>query len=317
MDRLDELTVFIAILDAGSLSGAARKLRRSPPSVTRTLVALEERVGSRLVERTTRRLAPTEAGRRLAEHARRLLTGYDSAIAEIAGSPLQGILRVTAPVVFGRRHVAPVIGDFLEAYPSLRAELMLSDRNLDLIEHEIDVAVRIGFLADSSLVARRIGEVGRLLVASPTYLARRGAPSRPADLARHDVIFPTDRPNQQGWRFQVDGREQVVRLTPRMAVNEVDAMLSVVREGRGIGRALSYQVVEDLAAGHLVRLLPECEPAPLPVQLVTPSAPHMAPKARAFIDFAAPRLSALRVLTHGRETAVCNGPYRSGDSAVA
>ncbi|WP_414474335.1 LysR family transcriptional regulator [Microvirga sp. M2] len=317
MDRLDELTVFIAILDAGSLSGAARKLRRSPPSVTRTLVALEERVATRLVERTTRRLAPTEAGRHFAEHAQRLLAGYESAIAEVSGRPLQGVLRITAPVVFGRRHVAPVIGDFLDAYPSLRAELTLSDRNLDLIEHEIDVAVRIGFLADSGLVARRIGEVGRVLVASPAYLARRGAPSRPADLARHDVIFPTDGPGQQGWRFQVDGREQVIRLTPRMAMNEVDAMLSVVREGRGIGRALSYQVVEDFAAGRLVRLLPQCEPAPLPVQLVMPSAPHMAPKARAFIDFAAPRLSALRVLTHSREALVCNGQYPSGKSTVA
>jgi DNA-binding transcriptional LysR family regulator len=296
MDRLDELAVFIAILDAGSLTGAARKLRRSPPSVTRSLVSLEERVGARLVERTTRRLAPTEAGRQLAEHARRLLAGYDGAIGEISGLPLRGVLRVTAPLVFGRRHVAPIIGEFLDAYPSMRVELTLSDRNLDLIEHEIDVAVRIGPLTDSSLVARRVGEVGRLLVASPAYLERRGTPRRPSDLAEHDVIFPTDRPNQQGWRFLAAGREQVVRLVPRLAVNEVDAMLMAVRAGRGIGRALSYQVVEDVTGGRLVRLLPEFEPHPLPVHLVTPSAPHMSPKARAFIDIAVPALSTLQVL---------------------
>ncbi len=296
MDRLDELAVFIAILDAGSLTGAGRKLRRSPPSITRSLVALEERVGARLVGRTTRRLAPTEAGRQLAEHARRLLAGYESAIGEVSGLPLRGVLRVTAPLVFGRRHVAPIIGNFLDAHPSMRVELTLSDRNLDLIEHEIDVAVRIGPLTDSSLVARRVGEVGRVLVASPTYLERRGVPRHPSDLTEHDVIVPTDRPTQQGWRFQVAGREHVVRLTPRLAVNEVDAMLLAVRAGRGIGRALSYQVIEDLASGHLVRLLPGFEPDPLPVHLVTPSAPHMAPKARAFIDVAAPALSSLEVL---------------------
>lgn len=317
MDRLDELAVFVAILDAGSLSGAARKLRRSPPSVTRTLVALEERVGTRLVERSTRRLAPTEAGRQFAEHARRLLSGYESAIADVSGRALHGVLRITAPVVFGRRHVAPLIGDFLEAYPSLRAELTLSDGNLDLIEHEIDVAVRIGFLADSGLVARRIGEVGRLLVASPAYLARRKAPRRPADLAEHDVISPSDRPSLQGWRFRGDGGEQVIRLMPKIAMNEVDPMLSLVRDGRGIGRALSYQVVEDLAAGRLVRLLPECEPAPLPVHLVTPSAPHMAPKARAFIDFAEPRLGALEVLTGTREAPACDTQIPRGENAVA
>ncbi|MFC4171268.1 LysR family transcriptional regulator [Microvirga sp. GCM10011540] len=296
MDRLDELAVFIAILDAGSLTGAGRKLRRSPPSVTRSLAALEERVGARLVERSTRRLAPTEAGRQLAEHARRLLSGYDSAIGEISGAPLRGVLRVTAPLVFGRRHVAPVIGNFLDAYPSMRAELILSDRNLDLIEHEIDVAVRIGPLSDSSLVARRVGAVGRLLVASPAYIERRGLPRRPADLAEHDVIFASDRADQQAWRFRSAGREQVVRLVPRLAVNEIDAMLLAVRAGRGIGRPLSYQVVDDLAAGHLVRLIPKFEPEPLPVHIVMPSTQRMPPKARAFVDLAAPALGALDVL---------------------
>jgi len=296
MDRLDELTVFIAILDAGSLTGAGRKLRRSPPSVTRSLAALEDRVGARLVERTTRRLAPTEAGRQLAEHARRLLADYESAIGEVSGQPLRGVLRVTAPLVFGRRHVAPIIGDFLDAHPSMRVELTLSDRNLDLIEHEIDVAVRIGPLTDSSLVARRVGEVGRVLVASPAYLDRHGTPRLPGDLAEHDVIVPTDRPSQQGWRFQAAGRERVVRVIPRLAVNEVDAMLLAVRAGRGIGRALSYQVVEDIASGTLVRLLSEFEPDPLPVHIVVPSVQHLAPKARAFVDLAAPALSALEVL---------------------
>ncbi len=296
MDRLDELEVFIAILDSGSLAGAARLLRRSPPAVTRTLAALEDRIGTRLVERTTRRLTPTEAGRRLAQQGRRLLADYQAAVREDAEAPLRGTLRITAPVVFGRRHVAPVVNSYLDRYPDMRVELVLNDRNLDLIEEGLDVALRIGPLPDASLVARRVGEVRRLLVASPAYLARRGAPRSLSDLAQHDVIFTAIRALAPEWRFRHDGQDRVVQLKPRLSVNEIDAVLLAAKAGRGLARMLSYQVADELAAGTLLRLLPDTEPPPLPVHLVIASARHMAPKLRAFLDHAAERLGELAVL---------------------
>jgi len=293
MDRLDELDVFLAILDSGSLAGAGRKLRRSPPAVTRTLAALEERIGTRLVERTTRRLTPTEAGRRLGEHARRLLADYRSAVQEDPAAPLRGTLRVTAPVVFGRRHMAPLVNSYLDRYPEMRVELVLHDRNLDLIDEGLDVALRIGALADTSMVARRVGEVRRLLVASPAYLARRGTPASPAALAQHDAIFTSGGALAPEWRFRHGGQERTVALAPRLTVNEIDAVLLAAKEGRGIARVLSYQVADDIAQGSLVRLLPDYEPPPLPVQLLVSSARHMAPKLRTFLDLAVGALEQL------------------------
>ncbi len=296
MDRLDELAIFVAIVDEGSLAAAGRKLRRSPPAVTRALAALEDRAAVRLVERTTRRCRLTEAGRRLAEHARQLLAGYGDAVGEAAAGSVRGLLRVTAPLVFGRRHVTPVVASFLDAYPGMRVELVLSDRNLDLIGDGLDVALRIGPLADSSLVARRVGEVRRLLVASPSYLAVAPRLRAPADLVRHDAVFTATRPGPLEWRFGDGARGQAVRLVPRLMVNDVEAMLLAVRAGRGVGRALSYQVADDLASGALVRLLPELEPPALPVQLVVPSARHLSPKARSFLDHAARALATLGVI---------------------
>jgi DNA-binding transcriptional LysR family regulator len=299
MDRLEELAVFVAILDAGSLAAAARRLRRSPPAVTRCLATLEDRLGVRLVERTTRRLAPTEAGRRFAEQARRLLAGYDETLrAAGADEPLRGLLRVTAPVVFGRRHVMPVIADFLRIYPQISVEAVFSDNNLDLIEAELDVAVRIGPLADSGLVARRVGEVESMLVASPSYIARRGAPQCLAALAEHDVIFTSGRPVPVEWRLTEDGRERSVRLTPRLMVNQVEASLSAAREGLGIARALSYQVVEDLEAGRLVQVLPGSGLPRRPVHLVVSGTRNMAARTRVFLDHAVQAFESLGVI-HG------------------
>ena len=201
MDRLDELTVLVTVLEAGSLAAASRRLRRSPPSITRALAALEDRVGARLVERTTRHLTATEAGRTLAGQARAVLAGYAEAVRDASEAPLRGTLRVTAPVVFGRRHVTPLVATFLDAQPTVTVDLVLADRNLDLVEEGLDAAVRIGPLADSSLVARRVGEVRRVLVASPEYLAARGTPRKPGDLAGHDAIFSASRPMPIEWRF--------------------------------------------------------------------------------------------------------------------
>jgi DNA-binding transcriptional LysR family regulator len=286
MDRLDELAIFVAILEAGSLVSAARRLRRSPPAVTRALSSLEDRIGLRLVDRTTRRLAPTEAGSALAERARALLADYDAVLVGASQAPVRGVLRITAPVQFGRRHVAPIVSAFLNEYPDARVELSLNDRNLDLIEEGLDVAVRIGPLADSSLVARQVGNVRRVVVASPAYLARHGVPRTPSDLATHDTIFGMARSSAREWRFGPSQRGPTVRLSPRLLVDDVEAQLQAAQAGRGIARVLSYQVTDELAAGTLVRLLQDFEPEPLPVQLVTLSRSHVAPKVRAFLDTA-------------------------------
>ena len=296
MDRLDEFAIFVAIIDSGSLTAAARRLRRSPPAVTRALATLEDRLGARLFERTTRRLSPTEAGRDLAPRARRLLNDYDAATIGVSAAPVRGLVRVTAPVQFGRRHVAPIVSSFLDRFPETQIELVLNDRNLDLIEEGLDLAVRIGPLSDSALKVRRVGEVRRVVVASPVYLAKRGTPKTPADLNRHDTIFGTARAGTPEWRFGPSARGPVVRLSPRLLVNEIEAQLIAVRAGRGIARVLSYQVAEDLAAGTLLRLLSSYEPAPLPVQLVTLSGGHRAPKVRAFLDHAADAFRQLGVI---------------------
>ncbi len=300
MDRLDELAIFAAIVETGSLAAAGRRLRRSPPAVTRALAALEERAGARLVERTTRRLAPTEAGRELAEEARRLVSDYDTALTKLANAPIKGLVRITAPAVFGRRHVTPIVASFLDRHPATEVELVLNDRNIDLIDNDIHVAVRIGPLADSTLVARRVGSVRRILVAAPAYLERRGTPATLADLAGHDAIFGLPQRGGDEWRFGPGDRGPLLRFVPRLRVNDVSAMLHAVRAGRGIGRPLSYQVARDLDAGVLVRLMQDFEPGALPVQLVVPGGRHMAPRVRAFLDHAVEAFADLAVI-HGND----------------
>lgn len=287
MDRLDELDIFVGIAEAGSLAGAARRLGRSTPAVTRALASLEKRIGVRLVERTTRRLSLTEAGRELLRRARAVLSDYDVVLHALADAPITGLLRITAPVPFGRMHIVPLVMDFLDAFPEVRVELVLNDRNLDMIDEGLDVALRIGALADSGLVARKVGEVRRVTVASPDYLRARGTPRRPADLARHDLIFGRLPAAEREWLFGMGGRGATTRLSPRLRVNDIHGVLFAVRAGRGIARLLSYQVKDELTAGHLVRILREFEREPVPVQLVTPSAAYMAPKTRAFLDYAA------------------------------
>ncbi|WP_207485102.1 LysR family transcriptional regulator [Arenibaculum pallidiluteum] len=294
MDRIDELEILVAVVETGSLAGAARRLGRSAPAVTRGLAALERRVGLRLVERTTRRLAPTEAGRELADQGRRLASEYEGAISAASSAPLRGLLRITAPLAFGRRHVTAAVASFLDLHPGIDVELNLHDRNLDLIEERLHIAVRIGRLSDSGLVARRVGSVRRVVVAAPDYLARRGSPQAPEDLLGHDTIVATGVTTVSEWRFgpgadigaALGKGGRSVRLAPRLRVNDVDAALQAVRAGRGIARALSYQAAEDLAAGRMVRLLRAFEPDPLPVQVVVPSGGALPPKVRAFLDHA-------------------------------
>lgn len=295
MDRLDELAVFVRIVEEGSLVRAARRLRRSPPSVTRALAALEDRVGQRLVDRTTRRLAATDAGRALFDKARTLLADYDGATLGARNARPSGVLRITAPVLFGRRHVAPIVGRFLDRFAEIDVDLVLADRNIDLIEEAIDVAVRIGPLADSGLVARPVGEVRRLWVASPAYLAGHGVPQAPADLARHEILLGTSAPAQE-WVFGRPRRGAPARLKGRLRVDDVETRLRAAKAGRGIAQLLSYQVADELASGALVRLLQVHEGPPLPVQLVTKGRHNRAAKVEAFVGFAARRLAGLAVV---------------------
>ena len=299
MDRLDELAIFVRIVEEGSLARAAARLRRSPPAVTRALAALEDRLGVRLVDRTTRRLAPTEAGRAFYDRARGLTADYEAATAGARDAPVRGLLRITAPVQFGRRHVAPVVARFLDAQAGVEVELLLNDRNIDLIDEGIDVALRIGPLADSTLSARLVGHVRRLWVASPAYLKRRGTPRTPGDLVHHEAILGTVRANRE-WSFA--GLRTAPRLMGRLRVDDVETRLRAAREGRGVAQLLSYQVADDLASAKLVRLLQAWEAPPLPVHLVTKGRAHRAPKIDAFVDFAANRLKALPVLLSAIDT---------------
>ena len=295
LDRLDEFAIFVRIVEEGSLVRAAQRLRRSPPAITRALAALEDRIGVRLIDRTTRRLAPTEAGRALYERARSVVADYEAAAAGAREAPVRGLLRIAAPVQFGRRNVAPLAARFLDNHDGVEIELLLNDRNVDLIEEGIDVAVRIGALADSSLVARPVGHVRRQWVASPAYLARRGTPKAPADLATHEALLGTPR-GAMAWSFAGRRRGAPPHLAGRLRTDDIETRLRMAREGRGIAQFLSYQVAEDLAAGRLVRLLRAYELPPLPVQLLTKGRAHRAPKIDAFLDFAAGKLSALPIL---------------------
>jgi DNA-binding transcriptional LysR family regulator len=295
MDRLDELATFVRIVEEGSLARAASRLRRSPPAVTRALAALEDRVGLRLIDRTTRRMAPTEAGRSLYDKARTLVSDYEAATAGAPDAPVRGLLRITAPVQFGRRHIAPIVTQFLDAHEAVEVELLLNDRNIDLIDEGIDVALRIGPLADSSLSARPVGQVRRLWVASPAYLKRHGTPKLPADLMHHEALLGTLRGNSE-WHFAGARRGAPLRLAGRLRADDVETRLQAARAGRGIAQLLSYQVADELVSGRLVRLLQAWERPPLPVHLVTKGRAHRAPKIDAFLDFAAKWLGALPVL---------------------
>jgi len=298
MDRFEELQVFVAVIQQGSMAGAARILQRSPPVITRTLSALETRFGTTLIERTTRQLAPTEAGWQLFEQAQQLLSDYQHAMDSAHHSGLQGLLRITAPVPFGRRHVMPLVNTFLQLHPEMQIEVVLSDSYQDLIENGLDIALRIGELQDSSMVARKVGSVRSTLVASPDYLKRAGVPSHPADLHQHAVI--TSLRHTREWRFAQDLR---VRILPRLRVNDIESQLETLRGGQGIGRLLSYQVIDDLQDGKLIRLLPEWEPAPLPVQLVTQRVKNMTPKVRQFWDFAFDQLPSLACFAEEKRNA--------------
>src|SRR6266496_4341016 len=287
MDQLDGMRVFIAVAESGGFAPAARLLRLSPPVVTRAIAALERRLGARLVNRTTRQMNLTETGQRFLADCKRIIADLQDAeaLARIAHAEPQGLLTVTAPVMFGRMHIAPLLFDFLEQHPKVDARAMFVDRIVNLIEEGFDVALRIDTLSDSSLTAIKVGTVRRVVVASPSYLAANGAPRTPADVENHRAIGSGRAP----WRFR-----GATAATPqphmRLTVNGGDVAIACALAGHGLARPLSYQVDEELRDGRLQIVLAEHELPPLPVQLVYPEGRQAAAKVRAFVDFAAARL---------------------------
>lgn len=287
--RVRELEVFTEIAAAGSLAAAGRRLNMSPPAVTRILAALEERLGVRLIQRSTRHLSLTEAGMRFRESAHRLLADIEEAEREAAGAGAtpRGRMSVTASTSFGRLAVVPLFASFLEANPRVNGSVYLWDRNVNLIEEGLDVAVRIGQLPDSGLYARRLGHVRRVLVASPDYLARAGTPSSADELQLHRIIafrgvMPTDRIALRG----------VARtVTPWIEINDALSAISLAESGHGITVALSYMARNHIAEGRLVELMPELAPPERPVNLVWPEARLPTLAVRSFLDYAQPRLS--------------------------
>ena len=293
MDRFHELRVFIAVADHGGLAKAAAVIHSSPPAVTRTIASLEERLGVRLFDRTTRSLRLTEPGIKFLDDARRLLGDLETAEQEIAGQSnvVSGNLTITTSLTFGRAMLQPIVMDFIDANPRINVSLLLFDRVVDLIDEGFDLAVRIANLPDSSLVSRHVGDVRRMLVASPAYLSRRGSPKTPDDLKMHPIIGQTALMPNRELRYFKAGKPARITLPIRLEINDAHACISAAEHGKGITIALSYMMTDAIREGRLVPVLNEFRPPPVPVNLIYAQRRIVAPKIRAFIDFAAPRLS--------------------------
>lgn len=294
MDRLQSMATFVAVVDTGGFARAARKLGLSPPVVTRAIAELEARLGVRLLARTTRAVRVTDAGARYVDECRRLLAEIDDADEAASGahaSP-RGQLTVTAPVLFGRRHVMPIVVEHLRRHPDVETNCLFLDRIVNLVEEGADVAVRIGTLPDSSLQAVTVGRVRRMVVASPAYLASHGVPREPADLDGHVIVVAGGLAPTPEWRFVREGGTLVQRVQPRVRTTTNDSAIEAAVAGFGVTRLLGYQVAEHVAAGTLIPLLETFEPAPLPVSVVHREGRRASQKVRTFVDLAVEMLRA-------------------------
>ena len=292
MDRLQAMTTFVAVVDSGGFASAARKLNQSPPVVTRAIAELEERLGLRLLTRTTRVVRVTDAGARFADDCRRILADIEQAETAAAGTHAapRGTLAVTAPVLFGQLHVMPILVSYLQQYPEVDAQCLFLDRVVNVVEEGIDVAVRIGELPDSSLQATRVGRVRRVLVAAPAYLAAHGVPQRPEDLAEHTIASASGVTPVSEWRFNVAGKPLMQRVQPRLRTTTNDSAIAAAVTGLGITRLLSYQVAAHLRSGALQVVLEDFETGPMPVHVVHHEGRRVTQKVRAFVDLAVERL---------------------------
>lgn len=292
MDRLEGMTILLAAVDTGSLSAASRQLRIPLATVSRRVSELEEHLHIRLLLRGTRKLTLTDAGRDYVASCRRIIEDIQEAERTAAGEyrAPQGELMISAPRVIGPNHVVPILVEFLQMYPDISARLQVSDRVSNLLEEHIDLAVRLGALPDSDLVATRVGLFSRVVCASPAYLKSHGFPKKPEDLTSHDCITYEGYSAADRWEFRSGQASQIVQVSSRLTVNSSEAAVAAAITGGGIARILSHQVDALFKSKALVRLLESFEPSPTPVSLVYPRQRQVPLKLRAFLDFATPRL---------------------------
>jgi DNA-binding transcriptional LysR family regulator len=319
VDRIDAMKVFVTALDEGSLAGAGRKLGRSPAAVSRAIAFLEACVGAELLHRTTRSIKTSGAGEQYAVTCRRVLTDLEEAELVAAGerSAPRGTLTLTAPEIPGDAVLRPILDAFMDAFPAVSARLYLTDRSVKLIDEGIDIALRIAHLPDSTSVAIRVGEVRRVVVASPRYLSRRPRIAQPGDLVKHQIISMSEF-GLDSWSFPpLPGScvPRTVHFTPRLVVNSVRGAIASAVDGCGVTRVFSCQVAEYVRAGDIEILLADDEEPPIPVHLLAPTGRLSVPKARAFVDFAVPRLRSYfaRLSQDAEETAT--GPRHRNVSA--
>ncbi len=294
MDRFQALKVFVTVAESGGFAAAARSLSMSPPSVTRIVSALEEHLGTALFVRTTRSVGLTEAGTRFLGDSKRLLSDMQDAEEAAVGSHVtpRGELRVTAPVLFGNMFVTPILGDYLDRHPLVTARAMFVDRTVNLIDEGLDVAIRIGELPDSSLIATRVGTVRTVVFAAPDYLARHGTPKHPDALKEHKLIDPSATGAVPHWAFRDNGRTITLQPGARLQINTNDAIRDQVARGWGISRLLSYQIAPLIADGSVVPLLEAFEPPPRPIHVIHQEGRLASSKIRSFVDYMVGRLRA-------------------------
>ncbi len=284
-DALWSMLVFLEVVERGTLAGAAQALHVTPSAVSKQMTKLEERLGVRLAQRTTRSFRLTAAGTRYREHATRVTSALDDAEADVQreSGALRGRLRVSAPLLLGQQLVAPIVARFLEAHPDIELDLELSDRFVDVVGESIDLAVRVAqHLPESGLTVRTVGTMDWYLVASPAYLARHGTPRVPADLADHTCVELSHAQDRGMWRLETGGKTEAVAVRSRLASTGLVALHHGVREGAGIGRFPEHLVGEDLASGRLVRLLRKVSTSQRVVSLLMPSRSYVPPRVRAF-----------------------------------
>ena len=292
MDRLESMLVLITAVEAGSLSAAGRRLGTPLATVSRKVSELESHLRTRLLVRTRRGLTLTDAGRSYVAACKRILEQVGEAERAASGeySAPKGDLIVAAPIVFGRLHVLPIVVEFLKTYSDIDIRMVLADRIANLLEEQVNVAIRIGELPDSSLIATRVGSIRRVVCGSPAYFAARGVPKRPDELDAHDCITFDGLASPEAWTFRMRKQDASVEIHSRLIVNTAEAAIDAAIAGLGITRVLSYQVASAIRAGALAIALPEFEPASWPVSLVFAGQRLLPLKLRAFLDFAAPRL---------------------------
>jgi DNA-binding transcriptional LysR family regulator len=292
MDRLEAMAALLAVVEAGSISGASRKLRVPLATVSRKVSELEAHLKVRLLMRSNRKAVLTDAGESFVAASRRILQELGEAEREAAGEyrTPKGELVVSAPIALGRQFLLPVVLDFLRDHPSIDVRMMLADRRLSLIEDHIDVGLRVGELSDLSLVAKKVGMVQRVVCASPTYLKRRGAPKTPDDLKNHDCITFENTLSSQAWAFNIGNAEKPFPIHSRLVVSTAEAAVDAVVAGLGLTRLLDYQIAAQRREGKLKLVLEEFNSPPKAVQLIYEQSRHLPLKTRTFLDYAAPRL---------------------------